>query len=71
MAPWKFVSNNNRLDLDFKPIVDRNSYMNFLIIKSVQHQVFGTFHGTVVLDNGKKIKLENVLGFAEDVLNHY
>ncbi|EOQ90047.1 PF10974 family protein [Leptospira yanagawae serovar Saopaulo str. Sao Paulo = ATCC 700523] len=71
MAPWKFRSNDNRLDLDFKPIVDRNSYMNFLIIKSVQHQVFGTFNGTVVLDDGKKIKLENILGFAEEVLNHY
>ncbi|MCW7505443.1 DUF2804 domain-containing protein [Leptospira paudalimensis] len=71
MAPWKFVSNNNRLDLNFQPIVDRNSYMNFVVIKSVQHQVFGKFNGTVVLDDGKKIKLENVIGFAEDVLNHY
>ncbi|TGL12151.1 DUF2804 domain-containing protein [Leptospira meyeri] len=71
MAPWKFTSNNNRLDLDFTPIVDRNSYMNFLVIKTIQHQVFGLFNGTVVLDDGKKLKLQNILGFAEDVLNHY
>lgn len=71
MAPWKFTSNNNRLDLDFTPIVDRNSYINFLVIKTVQHQVFGMFNGTVVLDDGKTLKLQNILGFAEDVLNHY
>lgn len=71
MAPWKFTSNNNRLELDFTPIVDRKSYMNFLVIKTIQHQVFGKFNGTVVLDNGEKLKLENILGFAEDVLNHY
>ncbi|TGL51027.1 DUF2804 domain-containing protein [Leptospira meyeri] len=71
LAPWKFTSNNNRLDLDFTPIVDRNSYMNFLVIKTIQHQVFGLFNGTVVLDDGKKLKLQNILGFAEDVLNHY
>lgn len=71
MAPWKFTSNNNRLNLDFTPIVDRNSYMNFLVIKTVQHQVFGMFNGTVVLDDGKTLKLQNILGFAEDVLNHY
>ncbi|MDF3819813.1 DUF2804 domain-containing protein [Leptospira sp. 96542] len=71
LEPWKFVSNNQRLTLDFQPIVDRNSYMNFLIIKTEQHQVFGTFNGEVVLDDGKILKLKNILGFAEDVLNWY
>ncbi|TGN06533.1 DUF2804 domain-containing protein [Leptospira ilyithenensis] len=69
MEPWKFTSNDNRLNLSFQPIVDRSSSINLLIMKSVQHQVFGHFNGTVVLDSGKKLELKNFLGFAEDVLN--
>ncbi|MCU0823817.1 MAG: DUF2804 domain-containing protein [Leptospira sp.] len=71
MAPWKILSNDGRLNLDFSPIVDRKSYMNFLVIKSDQHQVFGNFSGKLTLDNGKVLNLKNTLGFAEDVLNWY
>jgi hypothetical protein len=69
LAPWKFTSNDNRLNLDFTPIVDRNSNLDLYFLKSIQHQVFGKFNGTVVLDNGKILKLKDFLGFAEDVLN--
>jgi hypothetical protein len=34
----------------------------------VQHQVFGRFSGTVVLDNGKKITIRDFMGFAEKVI---
>lgn len=71
LAPWKILSNDGRLNLDFVPIVDRNSYMNYLIIKTDQHQVFGNFTGKLTLDNGKILQLKNTLGFAEDVLNWY
>jgi hypothetical protein len=71
MNPWKFTSNDNRLELDFQPLVDRNSSLNLGIIKSIQHQVFGYFTGNVVLDEGKVLHLDKFLGFAEDVLNHY
>jgi hypothetical protein len=69
MSPWKFTSSDGRFEMDFTPLVDRNSALNLGIIKSVQHQVFGLFNGFVVLDNGKKLAVKNFLGFAEDVLN--
>jgi len=69
LKPWKFTSNDKRLTLDFTPIVDRNSSLDLFFIKSIQHQVFGKFNGTVVLDNGKSLILKDFLGFAEDVLN--
>ncbi len=69
MAPWKFSSGDGRFEMDFEPVLDRNSAVNLGIIKSVQHQVFGYFTGTVVLDDGKKLKVNRFLGFAEDVLN--
>lgn len=67
--PWRFSSSDGRFEMDFKPLVDRNSTTKIGPIKSEQHQVFGEFTGTAVLDDGKKLKLDKFLGFAEDVLN--
>ena len=69
LTPWKITSNDRRFEMDFLPLVDRQSQTNFVAIKSVQHQVFGHFSGTVVLDDGRQLELNRVLGFAEDVLN--
>ncbi len=69
MKPWKFTSNDGRFEMDFKPIIDRQGNTNFLIIKSIQHQVFGYFTGFIVLDDGTKLEIKELLGFAEDVLN--
>ena len=69
LKPWKITSSDNRFEMDFEPIIDRNSATNLLFIKSVQHQVFGYFSGFLILDNGEKIEIERLLGFAEDVLN--
>lgn len=69
--PWRFSSSDGRFEMDFKPLVDRNSVTSMGPIQSVQHQVFGEFTGAVVLDDGKKIKLNKFLGFAEDVLNYW
>jgi hypothetical protein len=71
LKPWKFASNNGRLELDFYPIVDRNSSLNLFVIKSIQHQVFGKFSGKIILDDGRELIIKDFLGFAEDVLNHY
>ena len=69
MAPWKITSNDHRFEMDFFPLVDRHSQTDFIVIKSIQHQVFGYFTGTIILDNGRQLRLDRVLGFAEDVLN--
>jgi len=71
MSPWKFTSDDGRFELDFQPILDRYSYANLLILKSVQHQVFGKFSGKVILDDGKVIELQNQIGFAEKVYNKF
>jgi len=71
LKPWKFSSNDGRFEMTMTPIVDRNSKANLLIIKSIQHQVFGIFNGFFILDDGKKIEVKNLLGFAEDVFNKW
>ena len=69
LAPWKFGSSDGRFEMDFEPIVDRNSSTNVALVKSVQHQVFGYFSGRVILDDGTSLEVKRFLGFAEDVLN--
>lgn len=71
LKPWRFSSNDGRLELDFVPIIDRHSNTDVLLIKSWQHQVFGRFSGVVLLDNGEKLQLQNFLGFAEKVINRW
>jgi hypothetical protein len=71
LAPWTFTSNDDRLRLSFQPCVDRSSDINALVIKSVQHQVFGYFSGDTVLDDGRIIRLDHFPGFAEDVFNRW
>lgn len=71
LLPWKVTSSDNRLNLDFEPVVDRSSTTNFLLIKSRQHQVFGYFSGVVVLDDKTELTLSQFPGFAEDVYNRW
>ena len=40
-------------------------------VESNQHQVFGRMTGTVVLDDGTKLEIKDLLCFAEDVHNMY
>ncbi|MBU0969459.1 MAG: DUF2804 domain-containing protein [Proteobacteria bacterium] len=69
MQPWKITSNDNRFEMDFIPLLDRQSSLDVKLIKSVQHQVFGHFTGTIILDDGTVLKVKDFFGFAEDVLN--
>ena len=71
LSPWTFTSSDKRFEMNFKPIIDRHSNTNALLISSNQHQVFGEFTGTIVLDDGSKIKLNKFLGFAEKVINKW
>ena len=71
MSPWKFTSNDGRFEMDFVPVLDRSALTDFKILKSDQHQVFGHFSGTAILDNGKKIKISDFFGFAEKVENKW
>ena len=71
LKPWKFTSNDGRFEMDFKPIIDRSALTDFKILKSDQHQVFGHFTGTAILDDGSKIKVKDFFGFAEKVENKW
>lgn len=71
LSPWTFTSNDGRFEMDFTPILDRAADTNFLVLQSDQHQVFGKYNGTVVLDDGTVLKVRNLIGFAEKVYNRW
>ncbi|MBE6115328.1 MAG: DUF2804 domain-containing protein [Erysipelotrichaceae bacterium] len=69
--PWKFTSSDGRFEMDFIPVLDRAANLDFKVIVSDQHQVFGKMSGKAILDDGTVIKIKDVMCFAEKVHNKY
>ena len=71
LSPWHITSSDNRLNLVFTPALDRASLTSVVVIESDQHQVFGRFNGTAVLDDGTVLEVHDLVGFAEKVKNKW
>ncbi|MCS6907477.1 MAG: DUF2804 domain-containing protein [Anaerolineales bacterium] len=66
MQPWRFTDNQGRLDLTFTPFLERTALTNLGIIYSEVHQVFGRYNGFAVADDGEKVPISDLIGFAEE-----
>jgi hypothetical protein len=64
--PWRMVSGDGRLELEFVPFVERVAATNLLVITSEVHQLFGRYHGSVETDEGDRVQIEGLVGFAEE-----
>lgn len=64
--PWKITAPDGRLDLEFVPFAERVAKTDFKILSSEVHQMFGRYHGTVTADDGEVIRLDGLIGFAEE-----
>ncbi len=71
LSPWRFTSNDGRFEMDFLPIIDRHADTDVKLIRSNQHQVFGQFSGSAILDDGTVIEIKDFIGFAEKVYNKW
>lgn len=71
MDPWTFTSSDGRFEMEFRPILDRAAKLDFKVLVSDQHQVFGRMSGKAVLDDGTELTIKDVLCFAEKVHNRY
>jgi hypothetical protein len=69
--PWKMSSPDGRLDLEFTPFVERVAKANLVIITSEVHQMFGRYRGTIDADDGEVIKLDGLIGWAEEHHAHW
>jgi hypothetical protein len=66
MRPWRMASADGRMELEFAPFYDRTAKTNLGVIASEVHQMFGRYQGRVVADDGEVIRLDGVVGFAEE-----
>jgi len=68
MERWTFTSKDGTINLTFDPILDRHDDTDVIVIKSLQHQVFGIFNGTIKVKD-KVFTIHNVVSPAERVTN--
>ena len=64
-VPWRFTSNDNRLEMIFSPQQERDENHQMLFYSLKRRQLFGSFSGRVTLDDGEEFEFSNITGFAE------
>ena len=69
--PWKMTTPDGRLDLEFTPFIERVAKTNLAIITSEVHQMFGRYRGTLITDNGETLRLDGLIGWAEEHQAHW
>jgi hypothetical protein len=64
MRLWRMSS--DRVELEFTPFLERVARTNLLLVRSEVHQMFGRYAGIVVDDSGTDVRLEGLVGWAEE-----
>jgi hypothetical protein len=62
---WRFTSNDNRLEMTFTPNQERFEHNRLFFHSLKRRQVYGTFSGKVILDDGSPLEFQNIIGIAE------
>lgn len=72
MDKWHFISEDGRFDMTMTPVYDHHADTNVLdIARMHSHQVHGLWNGTVTLDDGKVLKINDMYAFCEYVENKW
>jgi hypothetical protein len=71
MKGWRASSEDGRFDMRLDPLLDRSSSTDLGVLASKQHQVFGSWTGFAILDDGARIEVEGLRGFCEKVSNRW
>ncbi|MDR1900161.1 MAG: DUF2804 domain-containing protein [Treponema sp.] len=64
-SPWRFTSNDNRLEMVFTPHQERVERNRLLFYSLKRRQLCGFFSGKVILDDGTEMEFQHITGFAE------
>jgi hypothetical protein len=70
LEDWRFTSNDNRLEMTFTPSQERLERNRMLFHSLTRRQVFGSFSGRVILDDGRKLEFRDLTGLAERRRSH-
>ena len=67
MVPWRIRTPvSERLDLTFTPFFEKAPKLNLLVLATDLHVCFGHFDGHVVTDEGERIEVRHLIGWAEE-----
>ena len=66
MKPWRVTDAGGRLDLRLVPRFDKHTRVEAGVLGMQVHQVFGTWSGSVVTDDGTELTIPRAIGFAEE-----
>ena len=69
MGTWTFYSSDGKIELTFDPVALNKHKIFGLCFLHNHNQAFGSFSGKITLDDGSMIKLENVNGYADHIIN--
>jgi hypothetical protein len=65
LSPWRFTDSEKRLDMVFSPLQARTDRRQMLFYSMSRRQVYGSFSGKVILDDGAEMNFHHITGFAE------
>lgn len=72
MKPWVFTSSDGRFEMTMTPDYDNFSSTRVLgVIGNKCHQVHGRWNGYVILDDGTKLVIKDMLAFCEHSDNRW
>ncbi|MGB6056840.1 MAG: DUF2804 domain-containing protein [Microthrixaceae bacterium] len=71
MDPWRVTDPEGALDLTLTPRFDKHGSTNAILLRTEVHQVFGTWSGTVVSEDGRTLQIDQAQGFAEESRNRW
>lgn len=69
--PWKFEDEEERFKFTLTPVYDKVADTRIGFIQMYCHQLFGRYDGYIVLDDGKKVEINNMLAFCEHAKNRW
>ena len=69
LRPWRIRS--ERVAVDFEPFHERVARTNLLVLANETHQCFGHFSGWATTDDGDRVDLDGLVGWAEEARNRW
>jgi uncharacterized protein DUF2804 len=66
LRTWRVEDPGGRLRLGLAPRYDKHTRIEAVVMGTETHQVFGTWSGTFVTDDGETLELAGLQGFAEE-----
>lgn len=72
LEPWRVrTPGSHHVDVTLTPTHDRYSKTDLRVVSMEVHQCFGTWSGTVVAGDGRRLTFDGLAGFAEEARNRW